>query len=133
MLAGVVHYFAVLGGYAGALRTERKKFARLKSALVLCCALFCRPRLPFSFAVYAGRLNALAQMRAKPIQKILSVCCAVGDRNEHIGQLAGAEGQIIAIPFQKKLCHHGADPLIAVHKRMIGCKTKAKPGDLFRV
>ena len=83
--------------------------------------------------MYAGRLNDLTQMCVNPIQKVLSVCCAVGDRNEHISQLAGAEGQIIAISFQKKLCHHGADPLIAVHKRMIGCKTKAKPGDLFRV
>lgn len=112
---------------------ERKKFARLKSALVLCCALFCRPRLPFSFAVYAGRLNDLAQMCVNPVQKVLSVCCAVGDRNEHIGQLAGAEGQIIAIPFQKKLCHHGADSLVAVHKGMIGCKAEAESGDLFRV
>ena len=37
------------------------------------------------------------------------------------------------VPFQKKLCHHGADSLVAVHKGMIGCKAEAEPGDFLNI
>ena len=68
-----------------------------------------------------------------PVQEILFFCCSIGNCDEHIRQFASVKCQIIAIPFQKKLCHHGPDPLVAVHKSMIGCKTETKSGDLFKI
>jgi len=72
-------------------------------------------------------------MRSNPGQQILFTCVATGNSNKHIRQFPLLQFQMVAVPLQKELCQHSADPLIPVYKGMVSRQSIPKASNLFNI
>ena len=61
------------------------------------------------------------------------IACSIRDSDEHVSQFALFQAELISIPFEEQLRHHGTDAFIAIEKRMVRCQTKAYSCNLLNV
>ena len=66
-----------------------------------------------------------------PVQERCFICAVIGNGDKHICQFAGFQLQVVAIPLEKQLHHHCADPLVAIGKGVVGCESVSKACDFF--